>query len=89
VSLSDFQNRRPLPFVSATEPMDTEDWLRDTERKLHAVSYNDEEKLRYTSYMLIGPAACWWETMLTMKPPRVRNHLGRIQRKILQHSCSR
>jgi hypothetical protein len=48
VSLSDFQNTRPLPFASAIEPMDAEDWLRDTERKLDAISYNDEEKLRYT-----------------------------------------
>jgi hypothetical protein len=69
VSLSDFQNTRPLPFASAAESMDAEDWLRDTERKLDTVGCNNEEKLRYTSYMLIGPAACWWETVLTMKPP--------------------
>jgi hypothetical protein len=49
--------------------MDAEDWLRDTERKLDAVGYNNEEKLWHTSYMLRGPAACWWETVLTMKPP--------------------
>jgi hypothetical protein len=69
VSLSDFQNTRPLPFASAAKPMDAEDWLRDTERKLDAVDCNDEEKLWYISYMLTGPAACWWETVLTMKPP--------------------
>jgi hypothetical protein len=51
-SLSDFQNTRPLPFASAAEPMDAEDWLRDTKRKLDAIGCNDEEKLRYTSYML-------------------------------------
>jgi hypothetical protein len=27
VSLADFLNTRPLPFASAPEPMDTEDWL--------------------------------------------------------------
>jgi hypothetical protein len=27
VTLSDFQNARPLPFASAPEPMDAEDWL--------------------------------------------------------------
>ena len=31
VSLSDFQNTRPLPFATTAEPMDAEDWLRDTE----------------------------------------------------------
>jgi hypothetical protein len=70
VSVSDFQNTRPFLFACAAEPMDVEDWLRDIERKLDVVGYNDEEKLWYTSYMLTGPAACWWETVLTMKPPR-------------------
>jgi hypothetical protein len=29
VSLADFLNTRPLPFASAPEPMDAEDWLLD------------------------------------------------------------
>jgi hypothetical protein len=41
VSLSDFQNTRPLPFASAAEPMYAEDWLRDTERKLDVVGCNN------------------------------------------------
>ena len=45
VSLSDFQNARPLPFATAPEPMDAEDWLMDTERKLRTVGCNDEEKV--------------------------------------------
>jgi hypothetical protein len=69
VSMLDFQNTRPLPFASAAETMDAKDWLRDTERKLDAVCCNDEEKLWYTSYMFTGPAACWWEAVLAMKPP--------------------
>jgi hypothetical protein len=70
VSASDFQNTRPLPFASAAEPMDAKDWLRDTERKLDVVGCNDEEKLWYTSYMLTGPVACWWETILALTPQR-------------------
>jgi hypothetical protein len=45
VSLAEFQNTRPLPFASAPEPMDAEDWLRDTERKLNTVVCNNEDKL--------------------------------------------
>jgi hypothetical protein len=37
VSLSDFQNARPNPFATAPEPMDAEDWLTDTERKLKTI----------------------------------------------------
>ena len=54
VSLSDFQNTRPLPFSSAPEPMDAEDWLRDIETKLNITGCNNEEKLRYATYLLTG-----------------------------------
>ena len=69
VSLSDFQNARPLPFASAPEPMDAEDWLADTERKLKTVGCNDEEKLRYATHLLTGPATSWWENQLAMQQP--------------------
>ena len=61
VSLSDFQSTRPLPFASASEPMDAEDWLRDIERKLNTVGCTDEEKLKHTAYLLSGLATAWWE----------------------------
>ncbi|KAK1653337.1 hypothetical protein QYE76_071142 [Lolium multiflorum] len=69
VTLSDFQNARPLPFASAPEPMDAEDWLMDTERKLRTVGCNDEEKIRYATYLLSGPAASWWENFVAVHPP--------------------
>src|SRR4051812_3355075 len=69
VSLSDFQNASPLPFESPPEPMDAEDWLADTERKLKTVGFNEEEKLRYATHLLIGPAASWWENQLAMQQP--------------------
>src|SRR3954471_5523523 len=69
VSLSDFQNARPLPFASSPEPMDAEDWLADTEWKLKTVGCNDEEKLRYATHLLSGPVASWWENQLAMQKP--------------------
>ncbi|KAK1679949.1 hypothetical protein QYE76_040797 [Lolium multiflorum] len=48
----------------APEPMDAEDWLMDTERKLRTVGCNDEEKIRYATYLLSGPAASWWENLV-------------------------
>ena len=69
MSLSDFQNARPLPFASALEPMDAEDWLADTKRKLKTVGCNDEEKLTYATHLLTGPAASWWENQLAMQLP--------------------
>ena len=47
--------------------MDAKDWLRDTERKLKTVGCTDEEKLRYTAYLLSGLAAAWWESILAIQ----------------------
>jgi hypothetical protein len=69
ISLSDFLNAKPFPFASAVEPMDVEDWLTDTERKLKAVGANDEEKVRYATHLLSGPAVSWWENEVTLQPP--------------------
>jgi hypothetical protein len=69
VSLANFLNTRPLPFASAPEPMDAEDWLLDTERKLNIVSCNDSEKLRYATHLLCGPIAAWWDNIVAIHPP--------------------
>ena len=69
VRLSEFQDTRPVPFASAVEPMDAEDWLQDTERKLRTVGCNDEEKIRYATHLLSGPAASWWENLVAIQPP--------------------
>jgi hypothetical protein len=70
VSLSDFLNAKPFPFASAVGPMDAEDWLMDTERKLKAVGANDEEKVRYAIHLLSGPAASWWDNEVTLQLPK-------------------
>jgi hypothetical protein len=69
VSLVDFLNTRPLPFASAPEPMDAEDWLLDTKRKLNTVSCNDSEKLRYATHLLCGPIAAWRDNIVAIHPP--------------------
>ncbi|KAK1649628.1 hypothetical protein QYE76_067433, partial [Lolium multiflorum] len=68
VSLSDFQNTKPISFAYAPEPMDAEDWLMDTERKLNTVGCNDQEKVRYATHLLCGPAASWWDNIVAVYP---------------------
>ena len=68
VSLSTFQDTRPLPFATAVHPMEAEDWLKDTERKLRAVGCTEEEKVRYAVHLLAGPAASWWENTVAIYP---------------------
>jgi len=69
VSLGDFQQTNPNTFAIAPEPMDAEDWLRDTERKLKTVGCNDEEKVRYATFLLTGPAASGSENLVLVQPP--------------------
>jgi hypothetical protein len=69
VSLADFLNTRPTPFASAPELMDAEDWLLDMERKLKMVNYNGGEKIRYATHLLCGPAAAWWDNVISIHPP--------------------
>jgi hypothetical protein len=69
VSLDDFVNTMPTPFASAPEPMDAEDWLLDTERKLNTVNCNDDEKIEYATHMLCGPSATWWDNVIAIHPP--------------------
>ncbi|KAK1620720.1 hypothetical protein QYE76_026237 [Lolium multiflorum] len=66
VTLSDFQNTKPISFAYAPEPMDAEDWLMDTERKLNTVGCNDLEKVRYATHLLCGPAASWWDNIVAV-----------------------
>jgi hypothetical protein len=68
VSLTEFLQTNPLTFATAPEPMDADDWLRDTERKLKTVRCNDEEKVRYATYLLSGLAASWWDNMILIQP---------------------
>ncbi|KAK1645987.1 hypothetical protein QYE76_063792 [Lolium multiflorum] len=41
----------------------------DTERNLRTVGCNDEDKIRYATYLLSGPAASWWENVIAIHPP--------------------
>ncbi|KAK1611784.1 hypothetical protein QYE76_035457 [Lolium multiflorum] len=71
VTLADFQNTKPISFAYAPEPMDAEDWLMDTERKLNTVGCNDQEKVRYATHLLCGPAASWWDNIVGLPAGKV------------------
>ncbi|KAK1660763.1 hypothetical protein QYE76_048922 [Lolium multiflorum] len=74
VTLADFQNTKPISFAYAPEPMDAEDWLMDTERKLNTVGCNDLEKVRYATHLLCGPAASWWDNIVAVYPAEKKDN---------------
>ena len=68
-NLSEFLKTKPLPFALAPEPLEADDWLMDTERKMAGVNANDDEKVRFATHLLTGAAAAWWDNQMILKPP--------------------
>ncbi|KAK1628504.1 hypothetical protein QYE76_002819 [Lolium multiflorum] len=81
VTLSDFQNTKPIFFAYVPEPMDAKDWLTDTERKLNTVGCNDLEKVRYATHLLCGPVASWWDNIVAVYPAEKVFTWGESKRK--------
>ncbi|KAF0889788.1 hypothetical protein E2562_031906 [Oryza meyeriana var. granulata] len=55
--LADVQCTHPPTFSSASNPLDTEDWLRDVEAKVVLARCGDTEKATYAAYYLQGATA--------------------------------
>ena len=68
-NISEFLKTKPLPFAIAPEPLDADDWIMDTERKLMDINAKDDEKVRFATHLLTGAAAAWWDNQLILKPP--------------------
>jgi hypothetical protein len=61
---AEFMRGHPPVFTHSADPMDTEDWLRTMERKLHTAQCDDREKVLYGPRVLRGAAQSWWESYL-------------------------
>ena len=48
--LADFLRTRPLTFAAATEPLEAEDWLRDTEKKLRLARCSNEDMVDFATH---------------------------------------
>jgi hypothetical protein len=48
--------------------MDAEDWLMDIERKFKTIGCTYQEKVRYATHLLCGPAASWWDNIVAVHP---------------------
>ena len=67
-SLTRFLRLNPPLFSSSPEPIVADDWLRNMGRKLATAGCTDEEKVRFASHQLDGPAAAWWDNYTTTYP---------------------
>ncbi|MGL6081044.1 MAG: hypothetical protein ACRC4N_00780 [Gammaproteobacteria bacterium] len=65
--LADFLRTRPLTFAAADEPLEAEDWLRDTEKKLRLARCSNKDMVDFATHQLKGAAAAWWENYLAAR----------------------
>jgi hypothetical protein len=66
--LGEFQRTKAPTFSHSVEPMDTDNWLKTTKKKLQVVQCNNCEKVLFALHQLEGPAVDWG--MLMSKPTR-------------------
>ncbi|KAF0903646.1 hypothetical protein E2562_028349 [Oryza meyeriana var. granulata] len=56
-SYGEFMRTKPLVFTEAEEPLEAEDWIRMIEKKLDLIRARNEDKVRFSTSQLDGPAS--------------------------------
>jgi hypothetical protein len=59
--LSQFLRLNPPSFLSSSEPIAADDWLRTINKKLDTIETQEAESVRFDAHQLEGPAAEWWD----------------------------
>jgi hypothetical protein len=67
-SYSDFLATHPLVFADATDPIETESWLRTTEFKFGLLHCREYQKTLYAVQQLRGIAREWWSSYIATLP---------------------
>jgi hypothetical protein len=60
--LARFLRLRSNKFSSATDPIVADDWLHSFNKDLVTYKCTYDKKIRFTTHLLEGPTAMWWET---------------------------
>jgi hypothetical protein len=55
-------SHKPRTFVSSSDPLDADDWLKSIKKMLNIAQCSDREKVLYASGRLTGPTADWWDS---------------------------
>ena len=62
-SFETFMKQNPPSFDGKPNPMEAENWFLQMEKFLEALDCTDSQKLRFTTFKLIGEAKRWWRSM--------------------------
>lgn len=66
--LEGFRKLRPPTFDSIEDPIDTEDWLCEIEKKLDLTTCSDEECVEIAVHQLTGASRAWWDSFSDTHP---------------------
>jgi hypothetical protein len=54
-------SHHPSAFSHSADPLDADNWLKVTGKKLYITQCNDREKVLYASERLEGVTSDWWD----------------------------
>lgn len=58
-SFAEFKSLAPAPFCGSTNPADAEKWVREMEKAFAAHGSQEDERIRFATYLLQGEAYDW------------------------------
>jgi hypothetical protein len=67
-SYLDFLATHPLVFADATDPLETDSWLRTMESKSGLLHCTEYQKTLYVAQQLRGLAGAWWTSYIATLP---------------------
>jgi hypothetical protein len=60
--MGDFLQLKPPTFAGSSNPLDADDWLRTTKRKLEAIGCPENQRVHLAAHQLSRMALSWWDT---------------------------
>ena len=62
-NIVEFKKLAPPAFKGTIEPQEADNWIMEMEKAFAVQECHDEEKIRYTAYLLQGEAYNWWRIL--------------------------
>jgi len=66
--LTEFLRTRPPTLAVTRDPLEADDWLKATEKKLLIAQCTEREKVLFATHQLYGPASDWWDAHSASHP---------------------
>ncbi|WVZ76128.1 hypothetical protein U9M48_024126 [Paspalum notatum var. saurae] len=65
--MGEFMRLKPPSFAGSHDPLEAEDWIHTTERKLEIINCDGTTKVALATHQLTRSALSWWEAFYAAK----------------------